>query len=243
MASRSISRNHVLAVSLLALTADLHAQSPAGISNRVLAYFDQLSKEQRLDAYLTLARPTPVSTRYKEAALANLPPAGNVRLSARRQAKLAALAPILEFYGRTGIIEPVVIGDTETTFIGLYERCALIITQRALDLLSEQEMQAVVAHELAHEWYWDEYKLAREFKQDDKMQELELRCDGIAILALGRLRLNPSQIISAMRKMGTYDGDTAGANRYVAPNERLTFARSMINSLSAREGVGSAVRE
>ena len=243
MASRSISRNHVLAVSLLALTADLHAQSPAGISNRVLAYFDQLSKGQRLDAYLTLARPTPVSMRYKAAALASLPPTGNVRLSARSQAKLAALAPILQFYGRSGIIEPVVTSDTETTFVGLYDRCALIITKKALDLLSEQEMQAVVAHELAHEWFWVEYQLARESKQDDKIQEIELRCDGIAILALDRLRLNPAQIISAMRKMGNYERGTVAAKRYVAPNERLTFARSMINSLSARGRAGSAVRE
>jgi hypothetical protein len=233
----------MLAISLLALTADLHAQSPASISNRVLAYFDHLSQEQHLDAYLTLARPIAVSMRDKAAALANLPPTGNVRLSARSQAKLAALAPILEFYSRSGIIEPVVIGDTETTFIGLYERCALIITQKALDLLSAQEMQAVVAHELAHEWYWDEYQLARECKQDDRMQEIELRCDGIAILALVRLRLNPSHIISAMRKMGNYDRDTAEASRYVTPDGRLTFARSMINSVSAREMAGSAVRK
>ena len=155
--------------------------------------------------------------RYKAAALANLPPNSNVRLSAESQAKLAALAPIFAFYDRRGVIEPRVIGDNETTFIGLYERCALIITQKALDLLSQQEIQAVVAHELAHECYWDEYRLARESKQDDKVQEIELRCDGIAILALVRLRLNPSQIISALRKMGRYDKDSSGANYYRHP--------------------------
>ena len=243
MANRSISRNHVLAILLFAVTADPHAQSSTSVADRVLAYFDQLSKDQHLDEYLTLTRPTAVSTRYKAAALANLPPTGSVQLSDRSQAKLAALAPILEFYGRRGIIEPMVIQDNETTFIGLYERCALIITQKALDLLIESELQAVVAHELAHEWYWDEYRLARGFNQDDKVQEIELRCDGIAILALVRLRLNPAQIISAMRKMGNYDRATAGANRYVAPCERLTFARSMINSISAGERAGSAVRE
>jgi predicted SprT family Zn-dependent metalloprotease len=203
------------------------------VTNRVLAYFDHLSKEQHLDEYLTLARPTPVSMRYKAAALANLPPNSNVQLSATSQAKLAALAPILEFYDRRGIIEPLVIGDNETVFIGLYERCALVITQKALDLLSKQEIQAVVAHELAHEWYWDEYRLARESKQDDKVQEIELRCDGIAILALVRLRLNPSQIISALRKMGRYDKDSWEANYYIALDERLAFARWMIKSISS----------
>lgn len=240
MASQSTSRNQVLAVSLLALAAGLHAQSPGSITNRVLAYFDHLSQEQQLDEYLKLARPTPVSLRYKAAALANLPPNGHVHPSAKSQAKLAALAPILEFFGRTGIIDPEVIDDNETTFIGLYERCALIITQKALDLLSKQEIQAVAAHELAHEWYWDEYRLARESKQDDKVQEIELRCDGIAILALGRLGLNPSPMMSALRKMGRYDKDTWGAKYYTALDERLTFARSMINRISTCPRVRSA---
>jgi Zn-dependent protease with chaperone function len=225
---RSISRNQALAASLLTLAATVHAQSPGRVSSRVLAYFDNLSKEHDLDEYLILGRPTPVSLRYKAAALANLPLNSNVQLSARSQAKLAALAPILEFYERSGIIEPQVIADTETTFIGLYERSALLITQQALGLFSKEELQAIVAHELAHEWYWDEYRLARESNQDDKVQEIELRCDGIAILALGRMRLSPSQLISALQKMGQYDADTLGANHYAAPDERLTFARSMI---------------
>lgn len=229
MTNQSILRNTALAVSILAVASNLQAQSPEGVSNRVLAYFDHISKEQHLEEYLKLARPKPVSMRYKAAALANLPPNGKVHLSAKSEAKLAALAPILEFHGRSGIIELNVISDTETIFIGLYERCALIITQKALDLLSQEEMQAVVAHELAHEWYWDEYRLARESKQDDKVQEIELRCDGIAILTLVRLRLDPAQIISALRKMAHYDKDARGANYYTAPDERLAFARSMIN--------------
>jgi hypothetical protein len=233
MASQSISRNQVLAVSLLTLTAGLHAQSAESVTSRALAYFDHLNKEQDLDEYLKLARPTPVSMRYKAAALANLPPNGRVHLSAKSQAKLDALAPILEFFGRRGIIEPEVIGDNETTFIGLYERCALIITQSALDLLSTQEIQAVAAHELAHEWYWDEYRLARESKHDDKVQEIELRCDGIAILALVRLRLNPSQMMAALRKMGHYDNDAWGAKYYTGLDERLTFARSMITWIAS----------
>ena len=237
MANQSISRNQVLAVWVLALAANLHAQSPGSVNSRVLAHFGYLSKKQHLDEYLTLARPTPVSMRYKAAALANLPPNSNVRLSAESQAKLAALAPIFAFYDRRGVIEPRVIGDNETTFIGLYERCALIITQKALDLLSQQEIQAVVAHELAHECYWEEYRLARESKQDDKVQEIELRCDGIAILALVRLRLNPSQIISALRKIGRYDKDSSGANYYRTPDERLAFARWMIKSISSRPRV------
>jgi hypothetical protein len=237
MANRSISRNQAVAASLLMLAVTVHAQSPGRVSSRVLAYFDNLSKEHDLDDYLRLARPTPVSLRYKAAALANLPPNGNVQLSAKSQAKLAALAPILEFYDRSGIIEPHVVGDNETTFIGLYERSAVIITQKALDLFSKEEIQAVVAHELAHEWYWDEYRLARGSNQSDKVQEIELRCDGIAILALDRLQLSSSQLVSALQKMRRYDSRTSGANYYVTPEERLTFARSMIIWISTSRRV------
>ena len=75
----------------------------------------------------------------------------------------------------------------------------------------------------------DKYRLARESKQDHQVQEIELCCDGIAILTLIRLRLDPAQIISAMRKMARYDKDAREANYYTAPDERLAFARSMIN--------------
>ena len=81
MANQSISRNQVLAVSLLALAANLHAQSAGSVTNRVLAYFDHLSKEQHLDQFLKRARPTPVSMGYKAAALAKLPP--NARAGTR----------------------------------------------------------------------------------------------------------------------------------------------------------------
>jgi hypothetical protein len=234
MANRSISRNQAVAASLLMLAVTVHAQSPGRVGSRVLAYFQNLSKEHNLDEYLILARPTPVSLRYKAAALANLPPNSKVQLSARSQAKLAALEPILKFYDRSGIIEPQVIADNETTFVGLYERSALLITQKAIDLFSKEEIQAVVAHELAHEWYWEEYRSARGLNQDDKVQEIELRCDGIAILALGRLRLSPSQLISALHKIGQYDSNTSGANHYATSDERLTFARSMITWTSTR---------
>jgi hypothetical protein len=82
---------------------------------------------------------------------------------------------------------------------------------------------------VAHELYWDDYRLAREPKQDDKVQEIELGCDGIAILTLIRLGLDPAQIVSALHKLARYDKDTLGANYYAVPDERLAFARSMIN--------------
>ncbi len=228
MENQSISRRAALAVILLTAVPSLQAKSPESVSTRALAYFNFISKEQRFEDYLKLTRPSPVSPAYKKAAIANLPPNGEIEPSAKGRAKLAALTPILESYDRNGVVEIKVIGDKETVFTGLYERCALIITEKALDLLNKEELQAVVAHELAHELFWDEYRLARDGGQDDKVQEIDLRCDGFAICTLARLGLEPAQLFSALRKMARYDKDTWGANYYAAPDERVAFARAMI---------------
>ena len=228
MENQSISRKAALAVIFLTVVSNLQAKSLGSVSTRVLAYFDHLSKEQHLEDYLKLTRPKPVSPEHKKAAIANLPPNGEMEPSAKGRVKLAALAPVLESYDRSGVIEIKVIRDKETTFIGLYERCALIITEKALDLLSREELQAVVAHELAHELFWDEYRLAREGGQDDKVQEIDLRCDGMAIFTLARLGLDPRQLVSAVQRMTRYSQDTWGANYYAAPDERVAFVRAMI---------------
>src|SRR5881397_3782421 len=205
MANRSIVRKTALAVTLLTAIPNIRAQSPRNVSARVLSYFEHISKEQRLEEYLKSTRPKPVSPALKAAAIANLPQNGEMEPSAEGRVKLDALAPILEFHDRKGVIDFKVIRDREWLSIGLYERCALIITEKALDLLSKEELQAVLAHELAHELFWDEYRLAREHKQDAKVQELELRCDGIAIFTLVRFGLNPKLLISAVQKMTHYN--------------------------------------
>ncbi len=229
MENRSTSQKAALAVIFLAVVPNLLAQATGSVSARVLAYFDHISKDQHLDDYFNMTRPKPVSPASKKAAFANLPPDGEVRPSAKGRVKIDTLTSVLEFYERSGIIEIKVIGDKETLFIGIYERCALIITEKALDLLSREELQAVVAHELAHEWFWNEYRLAREAGQDDKVQEIDLRCDGIAILTLARLGLDPRELISAVRKMTRYSQDTPEAGKYLPPKQRLAFADAMVN--------------
>ena len=44
----------------------------------------------------------------------------------------------------------------------------------------------MMAHELGHDYVWDEYEKARREHDNPRLQELELRCDGIAIIAMAR---------------------------------------------------------
>ncbi len=52
----------------------------------------------------------------------------------------------------------------------------------------------MVAHVLAHELFWDEYRLAWEGRQDDKVQEIDLCCDGMSTFSLARRVLEPIQL-------------------------------------------------
>ena len=71
------------------------------------------------------------------------------------------------------------------------------------------------------------------------MRELELRCDGIAVLTLRRLGLDPEWLVSAAKKMTRYNewrGATASASNYSTLTERVSFIRAVDALLSTGEG-------
>ena len=53
-------------------------------------------------------------------------------------------------------------------------------SRRRACALNGEEFAALVAHEISHEYVWADYQHAMERQDHQKMQELELRCDGIA---------------------------------------------------------------
>jgi predicted SprT family Zn-dependent metalloprotease len=61
-----------------------------------------------------------------------------------------------------------------STCVGLHARSVVLISQRALHLLNADVLQAVVAHEIGHEYVWDEYQAALERKDARRLQELAL---------------------------------------------------------------------
>ena len=114
---------------------------------------------------------------------------------------------------------------------------AILITEPALAVLSAEELQAAVAHELGHEYFWGEFELARQQAHHAKLQELELRCDGIAVITLYRLKLNPASLIRTMRKLNRYNGHKEAdptAERYVSSEEREKFVLAMIGMVRDR---------
>ncbi len=125
--------------------------------------------------------------------------------SPKGQAKLDTLRPILHYHERADFIEAKVLRVRQAT-VALLAGAAVIITEPTLELLSAEELQAVVAHELAHEYFWNEIEPARE-RSPQKLQEIEMRCDGIAIITLVRLGLNPP---ASSRRSRRSPGTTSG---------------------------------
>ena len=67
-------------------------------------------------------------------------------------------------------------------------------------------------------------------KDHQKRQELELRCDGIAVLTLRRLGIDPEHLVSAVQKVTRFNqrrDAVATSASYVPLTERITFIRAI----------------
>jgi len=183
---------------------------------------------------LDKARPQPVTSEYKATILNSLPKEGRVtKFKEPQLRKLASLDAILQLHQRQSVYEHVVFKSTPLpfAFIGLNHRVALLISDAALDLLDVEELQATVAHEIGHEYVWAEYLEAEKRHDERRLKELELICDGIAILTLRRAGLNPAPLLTAAQKITNYNrlstGPAANAYRYPSADERNRFAQAI----------------
>jgi Zn-dependent protease with chaperone function len=180
-------------------------------------------------------RPLPVSPAEKEGVLSTLPPEGDVRtLDAGQRKKLAAAQRVLELHGREAVYEVKVI-DVPQAAVALHARAVVLVSEPALDLLDSEELQALVAHEVGHEYFWSEYFRARRDNDRSLLQTLELLCDGLAIVTLRRAGMDPKRLTSALEKIVRYNRRRFGAalneGDYPAIGERRRFAGRLVEWL------------
>jgi hypothetical protein len=154
---------------------------------------------------------------------------GSPRPKATELSKIDAARPVLECHARWDVVTFKVI-EVEHAFVGLHARSVLLASRDALSLVDGQEFAALVAHEISHEYVWADYQQAMERQDHQKMQELELRCDGIAVLTLRRLGIDPERLVTAVQKMTRFNqhrGMVASAGDYVSLKERMAFIRAV----------------
>jgi hypothetical protein len=227
-----------MAAALLSASPAVAAEDGSLVENALEFFtrYDAAGIVERFDCI----RPAPVSPAEREAVLATLPPEGDVReLDTAQRDKLAAVRRILDVHGR-GPVYVVKVIDVPQAAVNLHGRAVLLVSARALDLLDGQELQSLVAHEVGHEYVWNQYFRARQDHDQRLLQTLELVCDGLAIVTLRRAGMDPRRLTSAVEKVSRYNRDRFGRalneDDYPAVGERRRFARRLIDWLERSGG-------
>ncbi len=194
---------------------------------------DQAAFIQRLDE----ARPAPVTPEAKAMVLKSLPPEGEITtLNASAKGKVTALHPVLRATQRAGVYEIKVI-DIRQAAVAIHGRAVILISKPALEILETDQLRALVAHEAAHEYVWKSWEDAT--KRDDwkQLQQLELVCDGIAVVILHQLGLEVSSLIGGIERITQWNllrfGRPLNERKHPTPAERREFARDVAAWISS----------
>jgi hypothetical protein len=224
-------------------TSPLVAQSGNSPSRRADCFFDAIAPVNAR-AWLDAGRPQPVDSTERARILATLPSDGELEPQRREAATLALLEPILRFHRRDAVYTVKLI-DVPQAIVGLHKRAVLIISRAALGSVTGAELQALTAHEIGHEFFWVDYETARARDDMHALRELELKSDGVAVLTMLALGLEPTGLVSGERKLTRFNevlGATANATAYPTLGERLHLARRVaarfrpaLSSLTTRQ--------
>jgi hypothetical protein len=182
--------------------------------------------------WLETARPAPLTAQARAHVLSVLPPEGEItRLNGSGRRKVAAVGRLLQVMGRD-LTHEIKVVEAPILRVGVYERTVILITETALTLLEAEELQALAAHEIGHEYFTAQYERASELKDKQRLKELELMCDAVALVTLERLHIDPSRLMSAVEKVTRYNrqhfGDAVDESGYPTLSQRGTFARQVI---------------
>lgn len=220
----------MLGCSGIAIAGNQKDQPTHPAAQAALRYFESVRNRGFETVLRELRRPAPPAA-SRALILENLPIEGGLSPTERETGKLSSLRPLLRWHDREDSIEVRLFTYGGGAFTGLHARSVLLISRETLALLTTDELVAIFGHELGHDYFWDEFEQARQQADNHRLQELELRCDGIAVIAMARLGVDPDHLISALRKLvrhnerlRTYHPNEA---RYAPLEQRARFVRAM----------------
>ena len=210
-------------------TAAAKASGPDTPADQAIRFFAALAGETLASA-LDNIRPAPVDAAAKRRAVEQLPTTGEWRPTSDEKTKLTSVRRVLIYHKREEMFEIKVV-DLPQAGIVLHERAIVLITRPVLRLVSTSELQAIVAHEIGHEYFWTEYERSRGHDDDGARRTVELKCDAIAVLTLLELDLDPGLVMSAARKLARFNerfGARQEPGQYPTLAEREQFTRAII---------------
>ena len=218
----------------------LAAQDGLGATSRKMLAFFRDHGNQPVDAFLRQLRPDPIDPVSRARVIDSLPREDELTPSPKARAKLLIAEQILNYNARRGAIEIKVV-TMDQPFVGLYFRSVVLISGQALTLLNPEELAALVAHEVGHDYDFDAYATALQQHDIARMRELELESDGVAVLALQQAGISPDRLIDAIRRVmrasgqgeeaspaaASAVGSASTTDRYVPFPERVAFIRAV----------------
>ena len=101
-------------------------------------------------------------------------------------------------------------------------------TTRDLELFDDDELAALIAHEIGHLYFADDLSRARDAGDDRAARIAELQCDLIALETLRRLRIKPSVLADALDKL-VAARDALNIKNLAAGSPSLADRRRLIN--------------
>jgi hypothetical protein len=234
-------------VQAMALMIALGSGSPVEPSQRERACVESLAPAAELPD-LDLCRPAPASAAEKTLVLASLPAEGEVTSLTRTQReKLDRIRAALRVHARDAIyaVKVVDVGPMTTALVA---RVVLLISRPALDFLDADELEALVAHEVGHEYVWDEFETAARVKNANRQRQLELVCDRVAAQTLLRLGISPARLTRALERALGFNrarfGTALNEWRYPTLRERAEVIKEVARrsqALIAGSGGGSSI--
>ena len=203
-----------------------HGQTPAFRNPRDLLADRPAAFIELLEA----VRPAPISRQDMGAILRALPREGEVtKLAIPAHQKLDAVRQLLAATRREWYEIKVI--DLPQAGMALHARAVVLIPAPTIALLSAAELQAMVAHEIGHEYVWTEWHRAHQQNDQQRLKELEHVCDAIAAVTLSELGIDPSRVIDAIEKVARFNrrrfGEATNEKNYPTVAERRAFAREI----------------
>jgi hypothetical protein len=110
------------------------------------------------------------------------------------------LKPLLQFCGLDGLVHPILF-KSELPVIGSSAPNGLMISTRSLALLSEEELRAIVAHELCHLIVTDAFRAAVDAKDYHTLRIIELFCDAGSAAIMKAQGYDPGSLINGLLKI------------------------------------------
>ena len=160
--------------------------SPAAVRERL--------KQMREPAYL----PGPVLIK-KIVELQHLPIAESKRVDQLK----SALQPVLDYHERAKM--PIYVLRSDQPKAYMVDHAVIFVTTRMMLIAGDEEIRGIIAHELAHEYIWDERLNAMKEKDGKLMRECELFCDAVATFTLKEIGDDPAsygRILGRLTEIG-----------------------------------------